>query len=128
MPHQTLPDSFYYMLLLFALMLLFTERIWHLAIIYAITKTPHYDDAQWKRYGVVWFGLAISLFVAFSTFSQYSVHQTKIGLNEMYAVNQVMGIAMWATLMIHLVTIPAMLGFWAWFYLHPVESSPRALR
>lgn len=122
---QTLPDSFYHWMLGAGFMLMLTGRVWQLMLLYANKSSYFPRDAQWKRYTFAFIGLLPSLGITIVLLIKYGLHNTLVGLNEAYNAVAIFGIVMWAIFLIHVVTIPGMLGFMAWFYFHPVKQTRR---
>jgi hypothetical protein len=125
MPHQSLPDNFYYMLFFFAPLLLLSGRAWEFVLILTLDRQAGSRISQRSRLFVVGVGFAVSLLAVLMLFTQYSISETKVGLNEMYAVNHLLGICMWVTVVAHIITVPLMLFFWFWYWYHPVENYRR---
>ena len=125
MVKQSLPDMFYYWMIIATMVLSMTSTVWSLAIIYAIDKDRASSEMPWARYVPAIIGFLTSLAVMIVLLAQYGLHDTIVGLNEQRDVSSLIGTAMWATFIIHVVTIPAMLCFMAWYYFHPIQHVPR---
>jgi hypothetical protein len=125
MPHQSLPDNFYYMLFFFAPLLMLSGRAWEFVLILTFDPKAGIRISRRSRLFVIGVGFGVSLLAVLMLFTQYSIHETKVGLNEMYAVNHGLGIAMWATVVIHIITVPVMAIYWFWFWSRPEETYGR---
>lgn len=124
MVKQSLPDMFYYWMILATMALSLTGTAWSLAIIAVVNKDRLSGDGPLLRYAAPILGLVSSAVVVIVLLVQYGLHDTIVGLNEQVEVTSLGGNAMWATFVIHIVTIPVMLGFMVWYYFHPIKDVP----
>jgi hypothetical protein len=120
MATQPVPDNFYYIVFFSAFLLLLTERAWHLMLLCTVERTRGPFESVGNRHLFMIAGMLPSTLTLVALLTQYTPHQIQLGLTYAYNhVGHVLGVAMWAIVIIHVVTIPLMLIFAIWLDREP---------
>lgn len=119
---QSVPDSFYALIFFGAFMLMITERCWHLQILLVMNNVPSRQVSQSDRYGYAMLGLVSSAAILGLVFFNFSFKEVRQGLDDMTEASQIIGIGMWAVLVVHAITIVAMILFMIWHLTHPPKK------